>query len=120
MVSVPLVQSVYIGCTNGSVLCIDPESSAVLGSTTAPDEGQTAVAAAAVSSIAVNKDAVVTACSTSPQVLFYSRAVAAVQDKQQHHEKAVLQLFGSVQASTQGGHVRRPCCNSVSPARMLH
>jgi hypothetical protein len=100
---VRLLQGFYFGCTNGSILCIDPESSALLGTTAA---SQPEAAAAAVSSIAVNKEAVVSASSSSPQLAFYSRcsagATSSSKQQQQQQQARGLQLLGSARASTQG------------------
>jgi hypothetical protein len=111
--AVRLLQGVYFGCTNGSILCIDPESSALLGTTAAL---QPEPAAAAVSSIAVNKEAVVSASSSSPQLAFYSRCSCSTtssgkQQQQQQQQGRGLQLLGSARASTQG-ELQVRCCRS--------
>jgi hypothetical protein len=106
------LQGIYVGCTNSSILCIDPESSALLGTTAAL---QPEPAAAAVS-IAVNKEAVVSASSSSPQLEFYSRCSASStssgKQQQQQQQGSGLQLLGSARASTQG---KNPPVHPVMP-----
>lgn len=94
------MQGVYFGCTNGAIVCVDPESSAVLGTTAALETGSEA---AAVSSVAVNREAVVACSSESPQLTFYSRCTASsLSGKQQQQTGKGMQLLGSVRASSKG------------------
>lgn len=102
-----LPQGVYLGCTNGVIVCMDPEAAVLLGTTAAlePEPEPAAV----ISSIAVNKEAVVSASSNSPQLSFYSRCIGSTTSgQQQQQESRGMQLIGSVRASTQGEH--RPAC----------
>lgn len=65
-------------------------------------------AATGISSIAVNKDAVVVASTSIPRLLFYGRATHALPEKpqqQQQHQQHLLHdlhLLGGVAVSTQG------------------
>jgi hypothetical protein len=98
------LQGIYFGCTNGTIVCVDPESLAVLCTAVATETGP--AAAACVSSVAVNKDAVVVSSNDCPQLCFYSRCSASSmsgkQQQQQQQTGRGLQLLGSVRAGSQG------------------
>lgn len=106
-------QGVYIGCSNGSVLCISPETGAVISTTAV---GQQAVPAGAVddgaagasandisiSSLAVNKHWLAVACSGCPDLCFYQRHSSSSQGQL----GGPLACLGTVRVSSIGEWLR--------------
>jgi len=100
-------EGAYIGCSNGSVVCVDPESAALLFVVATVSS----TATCAVASLAINKEALVIASSGAPQLDFYSRTSMATslapskQPQQQQlpqHASSNMQHLGSITVSTTG------------------
>lgn len=107
-----------MGCSDGSVVCISPETGAVISmseavaatsghaeSSGAADSGDTALAASStsgvatsISSIAVNKHWVVAASCTWPHLCFFQRSSVSGNQAQ----PSSLLRVGSIQASSVG------------------
>lgn len=89
------LQGIYLGCNDGTILCVDPTSAVCHGKAQISTGG-------VISSITVNKDAVAVASSSVTQLAFFQRVVPLFGDKQQQQAAPELQLIGSVVVSTQG------------------
>lgn len=100
-------EGVYVGCLDGSIVCLEPESSALLfevatARSTAPS---------AVSSLAVNKEALVVASTAASQLSFYSRPLltSSLAPSKQHQQQQLsqsgpsnVQCLGSITVCTTG------------------
>lgn len=85
------------------MLCMDPETSVVIGRVAHTADGD--AAAAEIASIALNKDAVAAASRAGPQLTYYSRAVQSLhstQDRHQQQPPAVLHILGTVALNDTG------------------
>lgn len=136
-----VMQGVYVGCSDGSLLCVCPETGAVLGRAMAVPSAAQSMAAGdgaagdgaaglhagqrvpsakgtrCISSIAVNKHWLAVACQISPDVLFFQRCTSSSSAQRGGH---FLQLLGRIRVSSVGEHPRQLMFGLGLQAGMMH